>query len=87
MFIEAALELETDVQEDILTIFKSVLAPDTGEMTLTEDLENILMGTDSSPPISCFSLFEIENQRNCLICIIKWKVNIFFFIEHVSSKM
>ncbi|RUS79671.1 hypothetical protein EGW08_012555 [Elysia chlorotica] len=45
VFVDAALELQADIQEDILAIFKSVLAPDTGEMMLTKDLESVLMRT------------------------------------------
>ncbi|GFS00183.1 hypothetical protein ElyMa_002809300 [Elysia marginata] len=47
VFVDAALQLDTDTQEDILAIFKSVLAPDTGEMCLTPDLEQVL--TDGAP--------------------------------------
>ncbi|GFN77661.1 nuclear mitotic apparatus protein 1 [Plakobranchus ocellatus] len=79
VFIDAALELPVEIQENVLAIFKSVLAPDTGEMSLTEDLERVLkgiQGSRSQTPVlnllqdskteellSCESL--APNSKNC----------------------
>ncbi|BFZ24325.1 hypothetical protein BsWGS_27364 [Bradybaena similaris] len=52
VFMEAALQLPVELQEDILAMIQSVVLPDSTEVVLTDRIEHVLLAADvCSPPV------------------------------------